>query len=200
MKKLFGKKKINLAQYSEENTVIETGEAFENMTKLISKKLEYTAEYEEFKSKMEEKFESLHKISRIDIPELAKALGQMLFKLPDGTQVEITSKLEANPAKKNMPRIYRWLEKMGAGSLIKNTITLDFDRTPDGQKDFEFAEEALREKGIAYNKGQSLHKATLEKHLKECREKGIQIDEKLVGLYDVYDTVINGVKTPKKGK
>lgn len=197
MKNLFKKKQINLAQYSEENKQPDSS-AFENMTKLIVKKQEYTSEFQELTEKRDKIFKNLQKIARIDIPELAKTIGQMLFKLPDGTKVEITKKLEASPARKNANKVHNWLEKTGAGSIIKKQIVLEFDRTEQGQFDFEFAERSLREKGIDFHVKQAVNKATLEKHLRECREQGVKLDEKLLGMFDVYDTVIDGEKTPKK--
>jgi len=203
MKPLFIKQKpkINLAQYSKsksESDQVQSGQAFENMTRLIEQKQKYMSEFESLTEKRNDIFTSLQKIARQDIPELAKTIGQMLFKLPDGTKIEITSKLEANPAKKNQGAVHQWLEKMGAGSIIKKQIVLEFDRTEQGQYDFEHAERSLREKGIEFAVKQTVNKATLEKHIRECREKGIAVDEKLLGVFDIYDTVINDIKTPKK--
>ena len=198
MKPLF-KKKIDLSKYSEENKRTQnSGEMFENMTSLISLKQKYIAEFDKLTVERDSVFKKLQKIARTDIPELAKVIGQYLFKLPDGTQVEITSKLEAKPAKKNEGKVWKWLENTGAGSIIKKQIVLEFDRTEQGQFDFEFAERSLREKGILFKVNQAVNKATLEKHLRECRDKGVKLDEKLLGMFDVYDTVVNGVKTPKK--
>ena len=197
MKNLFEKKQINLAQYSEQNKKPDPL-AFENMTRLIAMKQKHLNVFQELTEKRNDVFNNLQKIARVDIPELAKAIGQMLFKLPDGTKVEITSKLEASPAKNNQNKVHNWLEKTGAGSIIKRQIVLEFDRTEQGQFDFKFAEKSLREKGIDFQVKQVVNKATLEKHLRECREKGVKLDEKLLGMFDVYDTVINGEKTPKK--
>jgi len=197
MKKLKIKKKVDLSQFAEKPVV--DGKAFENMTRLIEAKRQTMDQYAESKATTDSIFKRLLDISRRQIPELANAIGQWIYKLPDGTNVEITTKLEASPAKKNTNKVHKWLEKMGAGSIIKKQIVLEFDRTEDGQKKFEHAEKALREADVVYSTKQAVNKATLEKHIRECREKGIEIDEKLLGVFDVYDTVIDGVKTPKKG-
>ena len=189
-------RKINLADYVEPSQT--EGEAFENMTRLIKEKVKIMSDFEEATAKRDDIFSQLHEIARVKIPELAKAIGQMYYQLSDGTQVEITMKLEAKPSEKNEPLVYKWIEEMGAGSIIKKQITMEFDRTDQGQSDFEYAERILREKGVIYATKQAINKATLEKHIRECREKGIVIDEKLLGVFDIYDTVINGVNTPKK--
>jgi hypothetical protein len=188
--------KINLADLVESPQ--NEGEAFENMTRLIKEKLKKMKEFEEATAKRDEIFLQLHEIARVKIPELANAIGQTYYQLSDGTQVEITIKLEASPSKKRENEVYKWLETMGAGSIIKKQITMEFDRTDQGQSDFEYAERVLRDKGVVYAVKQAVNKATLEKHIRECREKGIKVDEKLLGVFDIYDTVINGVKTPKK--
>lgn len=199
MKKLFTKKSnINLAQYSEEVKKERDPNAFKNMTRLIEMNIKQIAKFEEITEKRSKVFDIMQKLARVDIPELAKSIGQMIYKLPDGKIVEITSKLEANVPKKNEVKVYRWLENNGAGSIIKKVIIIEFDKTEQGQYDFEFAERTLREKDIKFSVKQAVNKATLEKHLRECREKGVKLDEKLFGMFDVYDTVIDKKKTPKK--
>jgi len=191
-------KKLTSLSFEEQAEIHEpTDDERKYMTTLLRRQIELTEKIHTYYAHVQVLNAELTKLRRETIPNYAEQIGQLEYKLTTGEIASIKKEIETNISKINEPEAFKFLEKSGAGSLIKNTITINYDRTEDDIKSLEKTQKLLKKFGINFDIKKSLHGATLKKHVKECREKGIQLDEKLFGIFEVKDTVINGTKCPK---
>lgn len=167
------------------------------MTTLLRRQIELTEQIYAAYAHVQVLNAEVTKLRRETIPDYAEQIGQLHYELTTGEIALIKKEIEANISKANEPEAFKFLEKSGAGSLIKNTIMINYDRTEDDIKSLEKTQKFLKKFRIDFDIKKTLHKGTLKKHVKECREKGIQLDEKLFGVFEVKDTVIDGTKCPK---
>jgi hypothetical protein len=168
-----------------------------HMTDLLRRQIELTKQVYAAYAHVQVLNTELSELRRKTIPEYANQIGQLEYQLSTGEKAVIKKEIEANISDKNKPEAYKFLEDSGAGSLIKNTITISYDRTKDDIKLLTKTKSILRKFKIGFDIKKTLHGGTLKKHVRECREKGIQLDEKLFGVYENMDTVIDGRKCPK---
>lgn len=172
---------------------------YAHMTELVEQLKSLRAKHAELQAQAAQIHDQMYTLARETIPTQAKAIGQTLYKMTDGSTVEIVKRIEAKVAKKNEDRVFAILEnELNAGSIIKNDVTIPFDRTEQDQRKLMSLTSLLSAQGVDYEVKKSLHAASLKKFVNECLENGVQLDHKLFGIFEVQDTVINGDKTPKK--
>lgn len=129
------------------------------------------------------------------IPELFSELGISKLALPDGKEVQVSTKvhgsLPKDPEKRRLAIMQ--LEAIGAGALIQDTIEMAF---PKSQHNVALdVLETLKSKGIEAVMESGVHAQTLCKFAREALEAGDPIDLEGLGLFQSETTTI---KSPKK--
>jgi hypothetical protein len=89
--------------------------------------------------------------------------------------------LRASIPPDNLEGAIMWLNANGAGSIVKNTVTLQFGKGEE-QKAAE-AMDLLREKGFDYENKKSVHHTTLSATLREMLEEGVNVPMQLLGAH-----------------
>lgn len=118
-------------------------------------------------------------ISEISLPELMNLLGMADFSLTNGKKVKLNTFYDAKI--KDQQAAFAYLDKTGDASIIKDTITLNFDRG-----DHAWANEItenLSEQGVNLSRKEAIHPSTLKAYVKEKIESGANIPYDAFGIY-----------------
>lgn len=116
-----------------------------------------------------------HQVLReVVIPELMEMCGTTLFRLEDGTTIEIVPELYARIPEDSESAAFEWLEKNGHGGIIKRQIIVAFNKNEEAKAAALRAE--LAGKYSAVSQKSDVHWQTLTKWVKERLAEGEFID------------------------
>lgn len=138
-------------------------------------------------AKLEEELQvakdTLRDISERRLPELMDSAEMTSFTLSDGTKIEVNEKIRAGIPPKTQGQAFMWLKEHGHDALIKNQITVDFDREQEDIAE-KFAEN-LREKwdDVRFKQKKTVHASTLASFIKEQLSEGIDIPLDIFGAF-----------------
>lgn len=107
------------------------------------------------------------------IPELMSELGVEELQMTGGRKIAVKPILSVVPLADDRPLVYAALEKMGAGSLIKTNVSVQFGRG-DEQKVKDIIA-LLEEHGHAAKLTKKVEPPTLKKHIKDRLAEGLPI-------------------------
>jgi len=159
-----------------------------DVSTLCQKQVDLEAEINRDKRKLEEKEESLRKLSLEIIPNALAEMNLKSLKLADGSEVSVKDFYYARITEKNKSLAYKWLRDNGYGDLIKNEIAVPFGRGED-----ERANDLLKtlvNNGYEPNQKTVVHPQTLKAFVKEQLESGKELPLDLLGAYAGQKTVI----------
>ena len=159
-----------------------------DVSTLCQKQVDLEAEINRDKRKLEEKEESLRKLSLEINPNALAEMNLKSLKLADGSEVSIKDFYHARITEKNKSLAYKWLRDNGYGDLIKNEIAVPFGRGED-----ERANDLLKtlvNNGYEPNQKTVVHPQTLKAFVKEQLESGKELPLDLLGAYAGQKTVI----------
>jgi hypothetical protein len=159
---------------------------------------------------LETLLESQQRIVASDLPALMEEVGIKEFTLASGERVIVKPIIKASlPAESaiekqkdkdkqaemrdRFKRGLNYLQKNGAGSLVKQTIKADFGK--DAAKKVRLALSALRALGVAAEVHAGVHPNSLTSWVKERIEGGKPVDFDLLG---VYSGQVASIDKPKK--
>ena len=112
----------------------------------------------------------LKKVQQSMLPEAMQAANCRRFDLANGAVVTIKEDLSISVPKKHMDEIATWLRDEGYKDLIKNAITIEFDRGHDNMVlDVKGYAEDL---GLSTSTATSINSGTLKALLREQMEGG----------------------------
>lgn len=153
--------------------------------KSLSEAVKKLIAYEQALTLKEEEINSLKKqrdqLSTEIIPGIMDELGLSKLKLDNGLSISIQSDVQATISAANKEEAYNWLRDNGLGSIIKNQVAVQFDKTQDAEA-IALKEKLLME-GFGVSHTETIHAGTLKSTCREAVEKGINIPEDLFGLY-----------------
>jgi len=112
-------------------------------------------------------------IANVQIPDLMKELGVEFIGMAGGRRVDVKSILSVTPLAADRPLVFAELEKQGAGSLIKTTVSVPFGRGQDAE--VQALLELLQDKGLAGKLDKKVEPQTLKKHVRDRLEEGLPI-------------------------
>ena len=158
---------------------------------------------EDLKSALATLNEQQRQLSEVSIPEKMNELGLKEFVTNNGDKVSTRSFYTAYlPTKKSCEKSKElamrraagitWLENNNAGTLIKNTLTIPFDRS-DYSKSLGLKEE-LEGKGYIVSMDETVNARSLQSHINALKESGQNVNDELFKVYYKTETII------KKGK
>ena len=128
-------------------------------------------------------------ISQVDLPEAMQSVGMQSFTLENGSSISVKDQMRASLPKKNKAEVANWLKEHGAGSLIKDTIVVEF---PKG--DASRAEELidlLVEKGFSnWYEDISINTGSLKALAKEKLAQGDDVPLELMGIFLYQESII----------
>jgi hypothetical protein len=118
-------------------------------------------------------------LAEVKLPEIMNSIGMADFTMNDGKKVKLTTFYDAKI--KNKLQAFSYLESVGDESIIKDTVTLNFERG-DHDRANSIVEE-LADQGIALKRKEDVHPSTLKAYVKEKLEAGADIPMEAFGIY-----------------
>jgi len=125
--------------------------------------------------------EQERKISEEEIPNLMQNAGVSHLGLDDGTKVEVKPFYSARIPTSRTDEAFDWLRQNNFADLIKNNVSLSFNRGDDNMAKSLVAE--LREKGHNVKQAEKVEPMTLKAFVREQIEKGRDIPQDIFGVY-----------------
>ncbi len=121
------------------------------------------------------------RLSEEVIPAVMSEAGISMLKLEDGSSVEVAPYYYAKIPEDKKTEAFEWLRENNFGDLVKNNLTLSFNKGEDSDAARIKAE--LEAKGLVVDQKEDIHWQTLRGFVKEQIEKNKTIPSDLFGLY-----------------
>lgn len=119
--------------------------------------------------------DKIKKLSEEIIPEAMLTLGLDQLKLDNGLKLSVVDNVYAYISEENKPTCYNWLRDNNLGSIIKNEIGVQFDKTQDAEA--MDLKARLSSEGLPVTHKESIHPSTLKSTMKELVKKGISVPD-----------------------
>ena len=138
-------------------------------------------EITELEDTLKERKEQQRKLLEDTIPAMLSELGMKLFKMADGSQIEVKPYYGASIKEENRAQAYEWLRANGFDDIIKNTVSVRFGRGEDELCDTLL--NTLREKNYPVEQAQKVEPQTLKAWVREMVERGSVFPTDLFGAH-----------------
>lgn len=154
-------------------------EQIEQISKLVVQYVSLSKIVDDAEEKLKEHKKQLRKCVESDLPQ---AMGNMeSFTLKTGESVSIKETLYASIPKKNKDKAARWLEANDLGSLVKEDVTVGFQK---GEQDLVTdLVIMLKDEGYDYSVDESINTASVKSAIKELLADGKEVPMDLFGAY-----------------
>ena len=143
--------------------------------------------------RIEEQSKELKKVekelSEISIPEAMREAGMDDFKCSEeygGARVKVTDFITARIKASTQDEALDWLRENGAGHMIKNTVSVDFDTNEDIEA--QNLVEDLQQRNMDCKQKQGVNTQTLSAYVREEFRNGRSVDLDLLGVYQCKKT------------
>ena len=128
-------------------------------------------------------------ISQVDLPELMQEVGMASFTLSDGSSISVKDQMRASLPKKNKVEVANWLKEHGAGSLIKDTVVIEFQKGENSRA--EELIDLLVDNGFSnFHEDISINTGSLKALAKEKLAQGEDIPLELMGIFLYQESII----------
>lgn len=151
------------------------------VSSLAQKQLNLANEVAEIESTLKAKKEELRLTQEQELPDAMQQAGLTQIVLSTGEKISINEFYSAYISKANQQQAYQWLLDNGHDGIIKNEVSLKFNRGESGIVDETVS--ALKSRGLAPEVKQSIHPSTLKAFVKEQLTTGNDIPTEPFGVY-----------------
>ena len=162
--------------------------AIKQIANLAKMQLELQKKVEDAEQALKNAEGELRRIAEDLLPSAMAEAGMKSFTLENGSKITVKDDIAASIPKDAVGEAYHWLRSNGFGDIIKNTVSVDFNKEED-QHAAELLAYCQEHQYPATNK-QSVHSATLKAFLKEQMAIGVDIPLELFGAYPFQKAVI----------
>ena len=169
------------------NIKVNTGLS-KDIAESCNKLLNVQKEVNELEEKLKKKKAEETFLSEQDIPNKMQEAGISLFKLNDGSKVEIKPFYAAKIPSTRVDEAFNWLRTNGHGDMIKNNVSLTFGRSQDNEA--KALVDELRQKGHNVKQVEKVEPMTLKGFVREQIQSGKQVPTDLFGVYIANKTKI----------
>ena len=145
-------------------------------------------EVEDTEEALKRKQEELRKVQEDLLPTAMAEAGMKSFTLDNGAKITIKDDIAASIPKDRTMEAYGWLRDNGFGDIIKNTVSVDFNKEEDDQASALL--DYCREHMYPATNKQSVHASTLKAFLKEQMAHGVDVPLDLFGAFPYSKAVI----------
>ena len=121
-----------------------------------------------------------HKINTEDIPALMENMGLTTIEVDDH-KVKLRNYVHARIPDSRKQEAYAFLRSIGEESIIKNEVTVSFDRGQDNMAGDLVGE--LNNRGLEPNQKTHIHPMTLKGWCKDRIDQGKELDFDLFGIH-----------------
>ena len=151
------------------------------VSSLAQKQLDLANEVSGLEDMLKAKKEELRLTQEQELPDAMSAAGLTQITLSSGEKISINEFYSAYISKANQQQAYQWLLDNGHEGIIKNEVSLKFNR---GESDIvDETVLALKSRGLAPEVKQSIHPSTLKAFVKEQLTTGNDIPTEPFGVY-----------------
>jgi hypothetical protein len=175
-----------LASFEEASQVLPSDDALRSVNTLAKQQIQLEDDVAELELKLKTKKAELLSVSQTLLPGAMIEAGCSMFRLPDGSSIEIKDFVDASlPSRDKDPekreKAFQWLDETGHNDIVKNEVKLLFTRGEDEVARRAFA--LLLQHGFVPQKDQTIHHQTLKAFIKEQLESGVNVPMDLFNAY-----------------
>jgi hypothetical protein len=123
----------------------------------------------------------LLKLTDEELPSAMQELNISEFKLGDGSQVTLKATYGARISEENRDAAFEWLRQRNEADIIKNTVTVRFNREQDNEAKALVDDLILRQ--MTPEQKSEVHPGTLRSWAKQRIEDGKELDMNLFGVW-----------------
>ena len=159
---------------------------------MANRQYEMARDIEAVEATLEDMRKRYNRIKTDLLPDLMRTHGIEELKLADGSTIKL--ELGVSITVKDQQKFYSWLDKNKLGGIIKQVVTLSFDR---GQEELDKAKKTIswaEKKGITAEYKQSIHGNTLKAFAKNRLQEGKSFPR----CVDAHDYTYADIKLTKK--
>ena len=158
-----------------------TNDELANVSSLAQKQINLTNEVSQIEDMLKAKKEELRLVQEQELPDALSEVGLTQIVLSSGEKISLSEFYSAHISKANQQQAYQWLIENGHEGIIKNEVSLKFNR---GESDIvDETVLALKSRGLSPEVKQSIHPSTLKAFVKEQLTTGNDIPTEPFGVY-----------------
>ena len=156
-------------------------DGLQTISVLAEAQLELEEEIEEKQNQLKVLKEKHRRISEEQLPEALMEVGVSEFKLKDGTKISTAVYYSARITLDTKEEAFNWLRNNNFADLIKNTVSVRFERDED-----EIAQillDELNSQGLNTTQKEWVEPMTLKAFVREQVEKGVDLPHDAFNIY-----------------
>lgn len=156
-----------------------------SVAELARKQVALEATVADLTDALKEATDSLNMVAMVELPAALANVGMAMFKLEDGTFIEVEEKVVASITKANAPAAFKWLRDNKHGDLIKKEAKFAFARDQDKlvAKLIKWAEKNLA--AVKRTDSEAVHPQTLGAFVREQLTADVDIPEDIFGVHRI---------------
>mgnify|MGYP003141167543 CR=1 FL=1 len=158
-----------------------TNDELANVSSLAQKQINLTNELSQIEDMLKAKKEELRLVQEQELPDALSEVGLTQIVLSSGEKISLSEFYGAHISKANQQQAYQWLIENGHDGIIKNEVSLKFNRGESQIVDETVL--ALKSRGLSPEVKQSIHPSTLKAFVKEQLTTGNDIPTEPFGVY-----------------
>jgi len=158
-----------------------TNDELANVSSLAQKQINLTNEVSQIEDMLKAKKEQLRLVQEQELPDALSEVGLTQIVLSSGEKISLSEFYSAHISKANQQQAYQWLIENGHDGIIKNEVSLKFNRGESQIVDETVL--ALKSRGLSPEVKQSIHPSTLKAFVKEQLTTGNDIPTEPFGVY-----------------
>jgi hypothetical protein len=151
-----------------------------------------TGALEALRAEVARREKDLKDLAERQLPEKFTAVGITALPLTNGATIEVKPFVGASIEEEKREAAYAWLERVGAGDLVKNLVTLAFGRGEDALATFIHG--VAQRAGLTAEIKKSVNYQTLQAWVRDRLGRGEGVD---TGVITVYAGQVAKIKLPK---
>ncbi len=173
-------------------------EGIELIYKLVEEARTIDSELTRINEEKKQKEDRKKWIEETKLPEIFLEYNLEEIKTKDGLYIPMKEGLKGSITEATREKAHQWLRDNGFEDLIKNIITVWFEKGEDNKK--QPLIEVLEELDLIYEEKESVHYQTLNSFIKECKEKAINLPQDLFNIFTYRVCKIKGESKNAKNK
>jgi hypothetical protein len=158
-----------------------TNNELANVSSLAQKQINLLNEVTQIEDMLKAKKEELRLVQEQELPDALSEVGLTQIVLSTGEKISLSEFYSAHISKANQQQAYQWLIENGHEGIIKNEVSLKFNRGESQIVDETVM--ALKSRGLSPEVKQSIHPSTLKAFVKEQLTTGNDIPTEPFGIY-----------------
>ena len=170
-------KKARTKQSSAEPSSALTKDGVTQLTKLCRQQVRIERRIEQLNQQLKDAKEELKEVQENKIPALMTEMDITELKLGDRSKVQLEDYLSCKATSEGL----QWLEQNDHASIIKDTVTVEFDKGEHDQATRLF--EQLQKKNLPVSETIGVHPSTLKATLKKLIKSGVDVPHEKFNLF-----------------